>query len=183
MRDSWAFVNVPPQTDAPNTGLCNMYSHADQASHGGAVGPAGESPSDPPFDPSMGCGFQPSAAAGHECDAVHGGPGAAMRDHEIFATTWSTEEELWPPSRASVDGGGWEGGPILNARTLALSTGEPVSPLVWSAALRSPSGAPLARFGRYVNRTEWYRCKPTNPATKGDSLVRGQHRPHTVSTK
>lgn len=43
-----------------------------------------------------GCGYDASAPAGHECDGVHGGPGAAMRDHEIIAATWSKASCLPP---------------------------------------------------------------------------------------
>jgi len=53
-----------------------------------------------------------------------------------------------------------EGGEILDVRNLQLSSGEHVSPLVWSPILTSPIGEPLKDVGlRIVNRTDFYRCK------------------------
>ena len=127
---AWHFVNVPPGTKAPDAGLCGDD-----------------------FAAARGCGFNASAPPGAECDGVSGGPGAAMRDHEIFAATWSAEGE----GDADIDGG-----PVVDGGALRLSSGEPASPLVWAPALRSPLGEPLKGVGlRFVNRTEHYRCKPT----------------------
>ena len=127
---AWHFVNVPPGTKAPDAGLCGDD-----------------------FAAVRGCGFNASAPPGAECDGVSGGPGAAMRDHEIFAATWSAEGE------GDVD---IDGGPVVDGGALRLSSGEPASPLVWAPALRSPLGEPLRGVGlRFVNRTEHYRCKPT----------------------
>lgn len=131
--DRWHIYNVPPTTKAPDDSLCTHFS------------------------PSQGCGFDPRAGAGHECDAVSGGPGAAMRDHEIFAITWSNSSDI----PRHVDSS--EGGPILSAVELYLSNGEPGSPLVWSPRLSSPLGQSLRDVGlRVVNRTTAYRCKPTS---------------------
>ena len=125
----WAHVNVPPGTKTPDDGLC------------------GE------FRTSEGCGFNASQPAGHECDGVSGGPGAAMRDHEIFAVTWSMDGDH-PPT--------FEGGEVVDVAKLRLTNGESVSPLPWSPQLTSPLGEPLAAVGlRVVNRTEHYRCKPS----------------------
>ena len=126
---SWSFINVPPGTKTLDGGLCGD------------------------FDSLRGCGYDKTEPAGHECDSVDGGPGAAMRDHEIFAITWDL---------AGEHDYAFEGGEIVDVAQLTLSTGEPVSPLVWSAALASPLGERLASTGlRVVNRTDHYRCKPT----------------------
>lgn len=79
--------------------------------------------------------------------------GKAARDHEILASTWSKESE----SSEQFDGG-----PVLDVATkLHLTSGEPVSPLVWSPHLTSPLGIPIKNVGlRVVNRTAFYRCKP-----------------------
>ena len=152
---------------------------------------------------------------------VHGGPGAAMRDHEIFAVTWShpdedeeaeaaearqaqaeaeaaeakaevraevrqaraareeeeeaqeddDDEEQGAMAAASVarsrrrDGMGAvdEGGPVLSPAGRFLTDGHtPLTPLVWAPSLASPLGTPLRGVGlRLVNRTEFYRCKPS----------------------
>lgn len=136
----WAHVNVPPGTKTPDDGLCGA------------------------FDAAEGCGFDHGRPAGHECDGVGGGPGAAMRDHEIFAVTWSLPGE----AAGSLD----EGGDILDVATLTLSSGEPVSPLVWSPRLTSPLGEALAAVGlRVVNRTEHYRCKPSHGGRPASALA------------
>ena len=125
----WAHINVPPDSKTPDTGLCGA------------------------FEPSQGCGFDASRPAGHECDGVTGGPGAAMRDHQIFSVTWS---------KAGEHEVGFEGGPVVDVADLTLSDGQSVSPLVWSPKLLSPLGEPLASTGlRMVDRTEHYACKPT----------------------
>ena len=86
--------------------------------------------------------------------AVAGGPGAAMRDHEIFAYTWSD------PHAGAAPAGTLDGGPVLAASGLRLSSGEAVSPLVWSPRLASPVGKALKDDGlRVVNRTDFYRCR------------------------
>merc|ERR1711924_28906 len=78
--------------------------------------------------------------------------GKAERDHQIFAPTWSAVGSEFTES--------WEGGEVLDAGSLELSDGTPVSPLVWSPRLRSPSGKLLRDVGlRIVNRTAAYRCK------------------------
>jgi len=141
----WSIVNVPPSTKVPNDGLCGT------------------------FNESEGCGFDPQAPAGHECDSVNGGPGAAMRDHEIFAVTWAdpSDEPGQPLGEASATvalagaPSRVEGGPVIDVKHLRLSNGQPGSPLVWSPSLSSPLGKPLRNVGlRLVNRTEAYRCKP-----------------------
>ena len=125
----WAHINVPPDSKTPDTGLCGA------------------------FEPSQGCGFDASRPAGHECDGVTGGPGAAMRDHQIFSVTWS---------KAGEHDVGFEGGPVVDVADLTLSDGQSVSPLVWSPKLLSPLGEPLASTGlRMVDRTGHYACKPT----------------------
>lgn len=75
--------------------------------------------------------------------------GSAMQDHDILAPTWSVSGD------ESI-----HGGPIVDVgSSLRLSTGEAVSPLVWSPHLTSPLGLPLKDVGlRVVNRTDFYRC-------------------------
>ena len=131
---SWDIVNVPPTTKTPNDGLCGTFKE------------------------SEGCGFDAKRPAGHECDGVSGGPGAAMRDHEIFSVTWALPEEDGQSERAQDI----EGGTIIDVKDLRLSNGKPGSPLVWSPLLSSPLGRPMRNVGlRVVNRTAAYRCKPT----------------------
>ncbi len=126
---AWAYVNVPPQTKAADAGL----------------------PDCDDFGAGHGCGYNASAAPGEECDGVVGGPGAAMRDHEIFAVSWSE-----PSGDAAA-----EGGPVIDAAALTLSDGSAPSVLVWSPSLSSPLGTPLRSVGlRLVNRTGAYRCRP-----------------------
>ena len=73
-----------------------------------------------------------------------------MRDHEIYAVTWNFRNEVNEK----------DGGEILDVSNLQLSSGEHVSPLVWSPILSSPVGQPLKDVGlRVVNRTEIYMCK------------------------
>ena len=135
----WQHINVPPASKAPDQGLCGA------------------------FDPAHGCGFDAGAPAGHECDGVRGGPGAAMADHEIFAVTWAAET------------GAHEGGPVVDVAGLALSDGTAASPLVWSPRLSSPLGEPLRSVGlRVVNRTDAYRCKPTAPGATPGGRARPQ---------
>lgn len=76
--------------------------------------------------------------------------GRAMQDHDILAPTWSLPGE--DPEA--------HGGPVLDVATgLRLSTGQAVSPLVWSPRLTSPLGISLKDVGlRMVNRTAFYRC-------------------------
>jgi len=139
---SWNIVNVPPTTKTPNDGLCGTFKE------------------------SQGCGFDPKAPAGHECDAVNGGPGAAMRDHEIFAVTWAKADDSDPASAVAPREANMEGGAIIDVKGLRLSNGEPGSPLVWSPQLTSPLGEPLRNVGlRMVNRTAAYRCKPSKART------------------
>jgi hypothetical protein len=102
------------------------------------------------FSPKTGCDY--SNVTG--CKQASG-PGAAMRDHEILSWTWDYEGEH-----------GHEGGPIVDVKDLRLSSGEAVSPLVWSPLLQSPLGTPLKNIGlRFVNRTDYYRCKVPHSAT------------------
>jgi len=125
----WAFVNVPPASKTLDAGLCGAH-----------------------FDSTQGCGFDSTAPVGHECDGVSGGPGAAMRDHPIFAASWDFEGEL----QAQM-----QGGEVLDVSDLKLSDGQPATPLVWSPKLASPLGERLSDIGlRMVNRTAFYRCKP-----------------------
>ena len=115
-------MNVP-DTPAPDTGLCNWSN-------------------------DTGCNWSNETG----CDAVTSGPGAAARDHEIFAVTWSLPNELGETA---------DGGPVVDVADLRLSSGEEVSPLVWSPKLSTPlSGQPLKDVGlRVVNRTAFYRCR------------------------
>jgi hypothetical protein len=78
-----------------------------------------------------------------------------MRDHEIFAVTWSKEGAPAP----SVD----DGGPVLSVAGRSLTDGvTPLTPLVWAPQLSSPLGTQLRDVGlRVVNRTSFYRCKPS----------------------
>mmetsp|Transcript_78762 Transcript_78762/g.228682 ORF Transcript_78762/g.228682 Transcript_78762/m.228682 type:complete len:320 (-) Transcript_78762:92-1051(-) len=100
------------------------------------------------------------------CGAYNGGcecsspAGKAARDHDIFATTWASPG----------DDPHLHGGSVFDVgRDLVLSTGEPVSPLVWSPQLRSPLGEPLRAVGlRLVNRTDFYRC---NARSSGLTLL------------
>ena len=71
-----------------------------------------------------------------------------MRDHEIFAITWSKPED---------------DDEVVDVAGRTLSDGKtPLTPLVWSPALASPLGLPLRNEGlRVINRTEFYRCKPS----------------------
>ena len=132
VANDWVFINVPPATSVPDAGgpdNCNGATAASLAAHG--------------------CGW--SAAKG--CSAVSGGPGAAMRDHEIFAYTWSDPHD-------GNTGAAPDGGAVLDVEGLVLSSGESVSPLVWSPRLASPVGAALKNDGlRVVNRTDFYRCR------------------------
>jgi hypothetical protein len=140
-EEGWVFVNVPPATKQPDAGLC---AYAD----------------------GHGCDYNASAAAGHECDGVSGGPGAAMRDHEIYAITWSDPDDMTDEVESPPRGPtGAEGGPVLDVAGLRLTDGTPASPLVWSPRLASPMGLPLRDVGlRVVNRTEFYRCRPNGDA-------------------
>ena len=61
-----------------------------------------------------------------------------MQDHEIVAVTWAREGDPVEPSHD-------DSGPIIDVAQWKLSSGEPVSPLVWSAGLTSPLGENLAR--------------------------------------
>jgi hypothetical protein len=101
-----------------------------------------------PFDPARGCGYDARAKRGHECDGVAGGAGAAMQDHEILSVTWSLPQD--DPEVLDV------AGRLLTDGRTALT------PLVWSPVLASPLGQPLRNVGlRVVNRTLFYRCKPS----------------------
>ena len=55
------------------------------------------------------------------------------------------------------------GGPVIAVAGKYLSDGTtPLTPLVWAPQLASPLGEPLRNVGlRVVNRTMFYRCKPT----------------------
>ena len=117
-------TNVPPNTAEGDSGLCSNYS----TEHG--------------------CGW----SADNGCLGVTGGPGAAMRDHEIFSVTWAVNGDT---------DAAWDTGHIIDAASLALSDGTDVSPLVWANQLRNALGEPLKDTGlRLVNRTDAYRCKP-----------------------
>jgi hypothetical protein len=102
---------VPPTTKTPNDGLCGI------------------------FNESQGCGYNPAAAPGQECTSVSGGPGAAMKDHEIFSVTWSMAEDIAAqplaakgPSQSTSQSAsqGFEGGAVIDVKDLTLSNGEPV---------------------------------------------------------
>ena len=133
------FVNDPPSTSEPDAGLCGNFSE------------------------STGCGYDPVKG----CEGANG-PGLAMRDHEIFAITWSDVEggNLWLQrqremysiaTEADMD---IDGGAVIDVADLKLSNGEAVSPLVWSPVLTSPMGKPMKDVGlRVVNRTDFYRCR------------------------
>ena len=123
-RAAWVHTNVPPSSAEGDTGLCANFSAA------------------------TGCGY----AAADGCASVAGGPGAAMRDHEIFATTWAVDgdaDAAWDQPET-----------LLDAATLRLSDGTDASPLVWANQLRNALGQPLKDTGlRLINRTDTYRCK------------------------
>ena len=71
-----------------------------------------------------------------------------MQDHEILSVTWSLPRD--DPEAFSV------AGKLLTDGSTALT------PLVWSPVLASPLGQPLRDVGlRVVNRTRFYRCKPS----------------------
>jgi len=71
-----------------------------------------------------------------------------MLDHPIFSPTWSLEGDM-------------RGEEVVDAATLTLSNGEPVSPLVWASNLSNVFGEPLAHDGlRMLNLTAKYRCHP-----------------------
>jgi len=87
---------------------------------------------------------------GHGCPC-NTGPGAAMQDHPILAATWGFPS----PTPSTL-----HGGEVIDARTMTLSNGEDVSPLVWSPRLKSALGVKLKDVGlRFVNRTDFYRCQ------------------------
>jgi hypothetical protein len=156
---TWVFVNVPPETATPNTGLpgCSDFSET----HGcGYVNSSSSSSSSP--SPNSGCesAWNASSTAG-----------GAMQDHEILAATWAlpqddglnddVNDDSTSDSSSMMMKKSIHGGPVINAGHMALSDGTMVSPLVWSPNLRSPLGLPLKDFGlRFVNRTDFYRCKP-----------------------
>jgi hypothetical protein len=116
---NWSFVNVPPVTLEPNTGLCD-------------------------FSWSSGCNYDPQSGC-----TFASGPGAAMRDHEIVASTWS-----FPG-----DEDRFSGGPIVAGDEWVLSSGEKVTPLVWASNFTTATGMPLSAILRFVNRTDHYRCR------------------------
>jgi hypothetical protein len=130
---SWVFLNDPPTTAEPDAGLCGNFSK------------------------STGCGYSPDTGCEHAT-----GPGLAMRDHEIFAITWSNaaDSNRWLQEQGLSSDIDIDGGPIVDASTLKLSNGEDASPLVWSPLLQSPVGELLKNTGlRVVNRTDFYRCR------------------------
>ena len=97
------------------------------------------------FNASTGCDYDPVSG----CSKITGGPGAAMEDHPIVSVTWNKANEL--PHEL-------EGGSIIEVGSLTLTSGEPVSTLVWSPGLKSPAGDDLRSSLRVVNRTDTYRC-------------------------
>jgi hypothetical protein len=108
-----------------------------------------DSPSLCHYNETTGCNYDPKTG----CSELTGGPGAAAQDHEIYAITWSDPHDGTGDNNV-------DGGPVLDVKNLMLSSGEHVSPLVWSPRLSSPIGQPLKNVGlRVVNRTEFYRCK------------------------
>jgi len=114
---TWAWHNDPPTSKSPNSAsLCNYVK-------------------------GHGCGW----TAKDGCSKVTGGPGAAMKDHEIFSVTWSDVG-----SDPKV-----EGGEVVDA------AGFKWSPLVWAPGHVAPNGDVMFKSGglRMVNRTEHYRCK------------------------
>ena len=65
--------------------------------------------------------------------------------------TWSSPGE----STSEIDGG-----TVVDVKDLRLTSGEAVSPLVWSPSLASVAGEALKDDGlRVVNRSDFYRCK------------------------
>lgn len=127
VTNKWVFQNVPPGSSKPDDGLCK-------------------------FNEETGCDYDPQSG----CSKITGGPGAASRDHEIFAVTWSDPHNN-NDGEFKID---VDGGPVIDVHDLKLSSGESVSPLVWSPRLTSPTGVALKDIGlRVVNRTEFYRCK------------------------
>uniref|UniRef100_A0A6B2L825 Transglutaminase-like domain-containing protein n=1 Tax=Arcella intermedia TaxID=1963864 RepID=A0A6B2L825_9EUKA len=98
-----------------------------------------------PFSESHGCGYDVRSGCKNASP-----PGLASQDHEIFSVTWNMEGDV----------PGLEGGPLVDVVNLKLTSGESVSPFVWSPKHTSPIGIPLNSIGvRVVNRTEFYRCK------------------------
>eukprot|EP01059_Diplonema_ambulator_P023079 TRINITY_DN38483_c0_g1_i1.p1 TRINITY_DN38483_c0_g1~~TRINITY_DN38483_c0_g1_i1.p1 ORF type:complete len:411 (+),score=127.34 TRINITY_DN38483_c0_g1_i1:179-1234(+) len=83
-----------------------------------------------------------------ETGCAGGSASYASLDHPIFAYTWSHSEDL--PLHQ-------QGGEVLSGQDLRLTTGEPVSPLVWSPYLQDPMGRPISHQLRFVNRTDFYR--------------------------
>ena len=94
------------------------------------------------------------------------------KDHEILSVTWVKAGEQDPGSNTgpstvpTVTGsvtsstGGSDGNTVIDVADLTLTTGEHVTPLVWSPFLTSPLGTDLSHDGslRVVNRTDFYRC-------------------------
>lgn len=121
-EERWEFINVPPTSLEPDSQLCD-------------------------FSVEHGCDWSETTG----CKKATSGPSRAMRDHEIFAATWTLPDEY----DRKMDGG-----PIVDSANLQLSNGEQVSPLVWSPRLASPLGVALHGTGlRFINRTDHYRCK------------------------
>ena len=74
-----------------------------------------------------------------------------MWDHPIFSPTWSLSGDL-------------PGEEVVDAAHLTLSSGEPVSPLVWASNLSNVFGEPLSHDGlRMLNLTSKYRCHKPSP--------------------
>ena len=123
--NKWVFQNDPPGAAIPDSpSLCH-------------------------YNETTGCNYDSKTG----CSELTGGPGAAARDHEIYAITWSDPHDGTGDNNV-------DGGPVLDVKNLKLSSGEQVSPLVWSPRLSSPIGEALKNVGlRVVNRTEFYRCK------------------------
>ena len=99
---------------------------------------------------STGCGFNTKDPK-NGC-AKPGKLGTAMRDHPIISPSWSLPGDI-------------VGEEIIDGKTLTLSTGEPVSPLVWAPQFENVLGEPLAHDGlRFLNLTAQYRChSPREP--------------------
>eukprot|EP00658_Telonema_sp_P-2_P054525 TRINITY_DN4337_c0_g1_i2.p1 TRINITY_DN4337_c0_g1~~TRINITY_DN4337_c0_g1_i2.p1 ORF type:complete len:302 (-),score=44.74 TRINITY_DN4337_c0_g1_i2:303-1208(-) len=86
-NNRWVYQNVPPGTATPNAGLCSSFSY------------------------THGCNYDNVT----HCDRIDAGPGAAMRDHEIFSPTWSLANDPY--------GNQYDGGGVVDVAGLALSNG------------------------------------------------------------
>ena len=153
---SWAFLNVPPQTSAPDEGLSGCAA-ADFPAHGcGWNGTAATAGASAAHGSGGGGGYTGDDEGCAAALAKGAAPASASVDHEILAATWTLASDDEMDVGMEVD---LEGGPLVDAANYTLSDGTPVSPLVWAPRLASPLGEPLKSVGlRFINRTASYRC-------------------------